>query len=385
MLDLKEIRRHRLVALALSRVVPLITRGRSQFRVRDDSNSLGSAMPFVVSWPKDVPRPRVGLVQDTVRHPYWTKYRRFLQSNGFSFRLIDPHVGSWLEAMEDLDILVWRPSSDVGSLEEARRKVFFLTEFRGLATYPTLRAISFYEDKILQYWALRDSDADMPETVVSFSMADAAESVAGLGSELVWKITTGSSSLGVERLSARRARASIRQTFSPFGRRTYWPYVNQKGYVYAQRLERELNIDMRILVIGPLLFGYYRDSSSTDFRASGMGRVRKEALPSEALEEAWRLARRLDVGPVALDFIVDQECRRRKVIEFSSFIEVLSSKQLVVDGQPGVYVRLEPGRFVFKPGDYWPQELALAEALGQVCGLNTDELLVRSLDPDHGK
>lgn len=377
--DMKRLSRQRPIVLALSRIVPLIAPRRSESRVCDDSNSLDAAAPLIVKWPDNVAQPRVGLVQDTDAHPYWTKYRRFLQSNCFPFCLVDIHASSWIEMLGDVDMVVWRPSSQLDELEEARKKVFFLQEFLGLPTYPTLRAVNLYEDKILQSWALRHVGAQMPMTVVSFSKADALHGIADLGSEFVWKIATGSSSFGVEGLSARRARAAIRRAFSARGRRTYWPFANQKGYVYAQMLERDLQTDMRIIVVGPLLSGYYRDAPAGDFRASGMGRVRKEALPSEALEEAWQIAQRLDVGAVAVDFLVDQDCRRRKAIEFSSFIEVLTSAQLQVDGRPGVYVRLSPGRFVFQPGDYWLQELALAEALGRACGLDTDELLFGSL------
>ena len=367
------------MALALSRLVPMVAPGRTDARVCDDSGRLGEAAPLDVEWPRDVARPRVGLVQDTDAHPYWTKYRRFLQHNGFPYLLVDIHSSSWVEQLDDVDLVIWRPSSRLNELDEARRKIFFLQEFLGKRTYPTLRAVNLYEDKILQSWVLRYIGADMPTTIASFSEADALAAVADLGPDVVWKIAAGSSSIGVERLSTRQARAAVRRAFSARGRHTYWPFANQKGYMYAQALEADLSIDMRILVIGPLLFGYYRDAPPGEFRASGMGRVRKEALPAEALEEAWQLARRLDVGAVAIDFIVDAECRKRKVIEFSSFIQVLSPMQLIVDGLPGAYVRSAPQRFAFSPGCYWPQELALAEVLGRACGLDTDRLLLDSL------
>jgi glutathione synthase/RimK-type ligase-like ATP-grasp enzyme len=199
-----------------------------------------------------------------------------------------------------------------------------------------------------------------------------------LGEEVVWKITTGSASYGVELLSARQARAATRRVFSARGRRTYWPYLNQKDYVYAQALQRDLRTDMRVIVVGPLLFGWYRDAPPQDFRASGMGRERKEAIPFDALEEAWRVSRELAIGAVAVDFLVDQDLRQRKAIELSSFTGIHTQDQLQVDGRCGVYVRRSPGHFEFYDGRYWVQELALAEALGRACGLDTDRLL---LDP----
>lgn len=176
-------------------------------------------------------------------------------------------------------------------------------------------------------------------------------------------------------MSARRARAAVHRAFSTRGRKTYWPYSNQKNYVYAQTLERGLTTDMRVIVVGPLVFGYYRDTPKGEFRASGMGLVRREGLPSEAMEEAWRIAERLGVGAVAVDFITDPALERRKVIEFSSYIKVDDPEELRVDGAPGVYVREKPGSFVFRPGRFWFPEVALAEALCRTAGLDASRLL----------
>ena len=284
--------------------------------------------------------------------------------------------------MAGLDMIVWRPCWAPHGLEEARRKIFYLNEFLGMKTYPTLRSVNLYEDKILQSWVFTSLCLDTPPTVTSFSRPDALEGVKELGREVVWKITAGSSSAGVELLSARRARAAVRRSFSRQGRRTYWPYLNQKGYVYAQALQRDLRTDMRVIVVGPLLFGWYRDAPPGDFRASGMGRERMEALPPDALEEAWRISREVAVGAVGIDFLVGQDSRERKVIEFCTFTGVHTQVQLQVDGRPGVYVRRSPGQFEFREGRYWVQELALAEALGSAFGLDTDKLLVDSVLPD---
>jgi hypothetical protein len=181
-------------------------------------------------------------------------------------------------------------------------------------------------------------------------------------------------------MSADRARAAVRRAFSARGRKTYWPYLNQKGYAYAQTLERDLRIDMRIIVIGPLLLGYYRDAPPYDFRASGMGLVREEALPADALEEAWRISRGLGVGAVSVDFITDRDLQQRKVTEFSTFNRIDSAEDCKADGVSGVYVRQGEGCFAFRPGRYWMQELALAQALAQTCGIDADRLLLDSIE-----
>jgi glutathione synthase/RimK-type ligase-like ATP-grasp enzyme len=380
MFDWASFKRRRFVALAMPRLVGHLTPDRAKSRVHDDSDTMEGAEPFLVRWPAGTPLPRVGLVQDVVSDPYWTKYRHFLQANGFPYQIVDIHSRAWLESLEGVDIVVWRPSSSPSELEEARRKVFFLNDFLSMRTYPSARALQLYEDKILQTWILAHLGAEAPRTIISFSEADALAGLTELGSQVVWKINTGSASLGVERLSAAGAQRAAKRTFSLRGRRTYWPHLNQQGYVYAQALESDLRTDMRIIVVGPLLLGYYRDAPPGDFRASGMNRLRWGALPPSCLEEAWNLASRLDVGAVALDFLVDEDCSHCKVIEFSSFIRVDAPMELSVDGVAGVYVRHAPGNFEFRPGRYWLPELVLAQALAQTFGVDADRLLLDALD-----
>lgn len=376
----KRLTRKRWAALALSRLGPLLAPRRTALRVLDDSADLDIAAPLLVAWPAGTELPRVGLVEDAAGDPYWTKYRRFLQNNSVPFRMVEIHGDSWLNQLADLDLVVWRPGAQLWELEEARRKVFHMTEFLGLATYPSLRAVTLFNDKILGSWALRHLGVDSPKTVASFAEADARESVGALGPRVVWKTAIGSGSAGVEGMGARRARAAVRRAFSTRGRRTYWPYANQKGYVYAQTLESGLAIDMRIIVVGPLVFGYYRDTPRGDFRASGMGLLRREGLPPEAMEEAWRIAARLGVGALAVDFITDDSLQRRKVIEFSSYIRVDDPEELWVHGQPGVYVRERPQTFRFQPGRFWFPEVALAECLCRVLGLDAERLLVEAVE-----
>jgi glutathione synthase/RimK-type ligase-like ATP-grasp enzyme len=377
--DWKQFQRRRIVAVARPRVKSLLTPRRLSDWVRDDSDQLGIAPPFVVKWPEEVPRPRVGLVQDTDTYPYWTKYRRFLETNHFPYRLVDIHGRSWLEALADIEMLVWRPSSEPSKLEEARRKIFYLNEFLGIKTYPSLRAVTLYEDKILQSWVFKALGAETPPTVTSFSLPDALEGVKELGNEVVWKITTGSGSFGVELLNARQAESAVRKAFSVRGRRTYWPYLNQKDYVYAQALQRDMRTDMRVIVVGPLLFGYYRDAPPNDFRASGMGRERMQGIPADALEEVWQMSRSLDVGAVAVDYVVNGDDGQRKAIELCGFTGVHTVDQLMLDGRPGAYVRRAPGTFEFREGRVWLQELALAERLTEFRDLDAEGLLLDSV------
>jgi len=160
----------------------------------------------------------------------------------------------------------------------------------------------------------------------------------------------------------KRARKIINEAFSERGRWTYWPYLRHQGYVYLQEYVENAGYDLRIVVIGDMVFGYYRYPPKGDFRASGLGEVRKHDLPEEAMCLAVSVVSRLNLIMGAVDMLYSSCERRYVVIEVSAFIRVDTPEQLIVGETPGVYLHRE-GTFSFRPGRYWIQEIALREFL----------------------
>ena len=331
----------------------------------DDSADLEEAEPVLLVWPDGVPKPQVGLVPDIDEHPYWTKYRRFLCANEIPFEIYDIHRSTWLRDAQRFDMVVWRPSSYPYELEECRRKVHILERELGMICYPSLAEAQLYEDKITQYELLRHHGLPVIDTFISSSEAETLEHLATCDYPLVWKLTAGSGSLGVELLRDRRtAERWARRVFDFCGRRTYWPYVGQKNYVYLQEFIPDAGPDIRVTVIGSLLFGFFRDVPKGEFRASGMNSWRWGALPAPALRLARRVAEVLELPFVAVDVLAGPAGDDPRIIELSNFMGIYTREQLCVDGVPGAYVFDGPGdehRFV--PMCVWTQELALRRVL----------------------
>ena len=330
----------------------------------DDGDVVAAVEPVRIDWPDDVRKPFVGLVRDADDFPYWTKYRHFLEANTIPFELFDIHRSGWLAEAARFDAVVWRPMSFPSELEECRRKVFLLERELGVLAYPSLAEAMIYEDKLLQYELLRRHDLPAIETFVSHSEEEALDHVARCGYPAVWKVGSGSGSLGVERVrDPRAAGRMVRQAFSFSGRRTYWPYVGQKDYVYLQRLEPNSGWDVRVVVIGNFAQGYYRDVPKGEFRASGMETIRRGTPPDEAMRVARRVARVLDVPQIAVDMLARADDGRLLVIELSSFLMVRSPMMQEINGVPGVYVFDDDDHYHFEPMVVWPQELALRRLL----------------------
>lgn len=346
---------------AAKRLLP----GRFAWRpAPDDRDVVEAVEPVRMAWPAGVRKPLVGLVPDRDHPPYWTKYRHFLEANGIPWELYDVHRSDWRQRAARLDAVVWRPLSFPSELEECRRKVAFLEGTLGLFCYPGLREALLYEDKLLQTELLQHHGFPVPETFITHDEDEALAYVERCQYPLVWKVGCGSGSLGVELIGdVREARRAVRKVFGHDGRATYWPYLRQKDYVYLQRLEPNQGYDLRVIVIGDLALGYYRDVPAGEFRASGMDTVRREDIPDDALNLAHAVAQAVAVPQLAVDMLRAPD-GSLLIIELSSFPQVKTPFQCQRDGLPGVYRRDAAGRrWTFVPMLVWSQQLALRQAL----------------------
>jgi len=331
----------------------------------EDGPELEDAEHVLLAWPADARKPFVGLVLDTDSYPYWTKYRRFLQANDIAFEIYDIHRSSWLREAQRFDMVVWRPMSYPHELEECRRKFHILEEELGILCYPSVAEVQLYEDKITQFELLRSHGLPVIDTFVSHSEDETMEYLAHCEYPLVWKLTAGSGSLGVELVRTRRtAQRWVRQVFSFAGRRTYWSYVSQKSYVYLQRFVPNAGYDLRVIVVGSTVFGYYRDVPKGEFRASGMHTERHDPPSAEAISLARRVAEVLDLPHVAVDMLVDTTTKDLRIIEISSFPQVLPGEAFLHYGrEPGAGGSNGPDDVRARPVRLWPQELALKHVI----------------------
>ncbi len=358
---LKKLNRTRWFWTVKNLVRDLVQRGPESFPIIDDRHELNLADQVLISWPADRQKPNVGLVKDRNKPPYWSKYERFLRSNQFPFEYYDIHCSDWLAASKPFDVIIWSPEGTSPEIEEHKRKVFTLEKNCGKSCFPAFETMMWNEDKIFQYEWLRMFNFPVVETFISFSYPEVVERLQHCVYPLVTKLSAGAGSLGVELVRNRRqAELVARQAFSPVGRKTRWPYQRQKGYVYFQNFQRNAGYDLRVIAVGNRVFGYYRDVPQGEFRASGMGLVRKGELPKEAVQLAMALIKKLDLVIAAVDMLVDPSGGLH-IIEMSPCIQVDTAGQLHVDGVPGAYVFDSSGTYHFEPCKFWIQELALEE------------------------
>ena len=234
----------------------------------------------------------------------------------------------------------------------------------GKVCLPSYDEIWSYEDKINAQYVYEWHGLPSIPTFITNSKEEALTHINKRIYPFISKITTGSSSLGVEVVkSKKQAKRLINKVFGSNGRKTYFPYERQKNYVYFQDFIKGSSFDLRVIVVGEKLLGYYRYPKKGDFKASGSGILEKKAIPKEALDIAYSAKQKFKSNFLATDLLFDKKTDRFLIIESSIFVGVDTSEQLVVDGIPGYYQRTPEGEYVLKEGRFWVQELTLKEVI----------------------
>jgi len=307
----------------------------------------------------------VGVVREPGLYPAHPKFKRFLEKNNIRFGLIDIHTSSWLEAAAGFDVIVWTPKSSPWRLDEAREKILMMETFLGKVVFPSYREIMLYENKLLQYDALKALGLPIVEAFISHDYEETLQWIGRAEYPFVSKVraSAGGSDIKLIR-SERQARLLVERIFR-IGRPTTSGVVRQKDYVYFQRFVPNHGYDLRIIVVdSEYIFGYYRLVPGDDFRASGFGDIIKSELPEEAMRIALEVTKRLDLGYVSVDFVRSRSDDRFYIIESSIFSQIDNDMQTIINGVSGRYrYRTEDDRFEFVEGRYWTQELVLRRFL----------------------
>ena len=329
----------------------------------DDRDQLNSAEHVLIAWPEHCPKPRVGLVRDRREYPYWTKFERFLNNNQIPFDYYEVHQSNWLKAARQFDAILWVPDgATVHLVEEIRRKTYILEKFYDKVCFPSFDTSMWNEDKITQYELLRMNNFPVVETFISHDLCEILKELPQLEYPLVAKTSTGAGSAGVELVKDSRQAVRLAKTiFSAVGRATFWPNFRQTDYVYFQKFQPNEGYDLRVIVVGDIVMGYYRDVPKGEFRASGMQTDRYAALPADAIKLGRELARKFDEVVIAVDMLRDPSDGKLYITELAATPTMYNDDSVYVDGVKGIYAFDSLGEYKFQPFNCLANELILRE------------------------
>lgn len=332
----------------------------------DDRERIEHADVVHIDWPADVAKPRAGLVQDYGHYPSWTHFARFLEKNAFPFEIYSIHADNWLEKARDFDVIVGFTSSASYHLEELRSRYYILETHLHKTCYPSYKNILLYEDKKLEAYLSKIYNIPFVPTHVSHSPEDALQLTENLTYPIVSKIVPSSSSVGVQLIrNKKQAQRIIRQAFSENGRKSQVVYSRQKNYVYFQDYIPNDGFDIRVVVVGRMVFGFFRKVLPGDFRASGMHHEEMRELPLEAMQIARAVNGVIQSPMLVVDMLHGLD-GQYYINEFSPICQMSTLHQLKVNGVGGAYVFDADDSFHFEPLNCWVQELGIREFFERV-------------------
>jgi glutathione synthase/RimK-type ligase-like ATP-grasp enzyme len=321
------------------------------------------AEKVLIDWPAKIKKPTVGIIRDYEPYPRWTKCRRFLENNTFSYDFYDLRSSDWLENSRNFDLFIGILSSEFSHLQEMRKKFFILEKMLGKKCFPSYKHMILYEDKTLETYIAKVAGLHFAPTYIFNNKKEALTAIHNLHFPLISKIDPESGSMGVQWVADQhRAARIIKQAFSQKGRATQSLYFRQTDYVYFQDFVPNDGFDIRVIMVGSYAFGYYRKVPQGDFRASGMNLVEKRELPAAAIQLARQAYQFIKSPMLVVDMIHDSK-GNYFIIEISPICQMESPEQLHCNGVPGAYIIENDGSFHFEPGKYWVYELAIKEYL----------------------
>lgn len=326
---------------------------------------LDSAEPHDFFWPSQVTKPHVGLVKERIhRYASWPKFERFLKHNNIPFAFYDVHRSDFIAQAKQFDLIVWHTLSSFADQYEAKSKIDYIEKQLRISCFPSSDSLWFYEDKIRQYWLLKENKIRVINTFISFSKEETIDHLKHCNYPIVSKETTSSGSEGVFLLNNQtKALRFCEQVFGPGHKIATSTYLRQKNYVLFQEVVPNDGYDLRITMIGDNYFGLYREIPPGDFRASGAGLFVYKEIPEEAMLFAKSIKEKLPYTPfLSVDLLKSSLDGQYYVIEIAIFNRIRTSQQTIVNGIPGKYI-FENNEFVFQPCRVWFQELILSELL----------------------
>jgi glutathione synthase/RimK-type ligase-like ATP-grasp enzyme len=327
----------------------------------DDREDFKENDNLYLNWPNGLKKPRIGLIQDKGPSPYWTRYAHFLENNSIPFEFYNIHDHDWLQKGREFDVIMGKPISAAYELDEFQNKFFILQKQLNKFCLPSFEEVFLYENKLIEAYLSEVYRFPFIQTYSSFDKADALLLAEHLRYPCVSKIVPGSGSVGVELIHTKdQAKKIINQVFSSQGRKIHILYERQKNFVYFQDYIPNDGYDIRVIVVGEKVFGFYRKAPKGDFRASGMKIEEKRDLPSEAMKIARKVNETLNSPLLVVDMLHGND-GNYYINEISPLCGISTQDELQVNGIPGVYIFSNDGTYHFEPVNYWIHEAVLYE------------------------
>lgn len=286
---------------------------------------------------------KIAIQPDKVIHPngehqsFSERWIELAQSRDIDVVTVDAYARDAISRIASCDAFMWRCTGSAHQRLYAKRLLYAVEAGLGLPVYPARTDSWYFEDKIAQHYYFAAIGIPMPATEIFWSREQATHFCETAKYPFVVKLAGGLQASNVRLVRSRdealfyveqlfgsgvvslgyspasRARRLLRRMRNASeiarGRYPNSPTVEAEihhGYLYVQEFLPGNDYDIRVTVIGNRAFVFRMFNRPDDFRASlldGSIDWDPRKVDKDAIQLAWRTARRLGAQTVAADII----------------------------------------------------------------------------------
>lgn len=281
----------------------------------------------------------------------WIEY---CQKESIDYKIVNAFDNDIIQQVTGYDVFMWHHHHGQFKDVLTAKRILFALEQAGITVFPNINTGWHFDDKVAQKYLLEAIDAPMVPSYVFYDKKDALKWAKRTSYPKVFKLKGGAGATNVklvrtqlealklidkafskgfpqfdrfnhlkERLQKYKSgRGSLLSVAKGAGRLVIPTKFSQqqsaeKGYAYFQDFILNDGFDIRVVVInGEKAAAEKRFVRENDFRASGSGRFSYDGIDSHVIRESFKIANKLNLQSVALDFVINKNAEPL-VIEIS--------------------------------------------------------------------
>lgn len=267
------------------------------------------------------------------------KYEDILEFNNVEVKRLFINDPDFWQTVKTLDAFIFRWGHYDWDRQLSKTILPIIEYHLNIKCYPNQATCWHYDDKIRQYYLLRQYDYPFIESFIFWDKESALEWAKTAPIPIVFKLTGGAGSRNVNLLKTRSEiirKINImfgsgimpeniyRNKFSIIGEVKHIggnilrklkgedpspTWIKQKNYVYFQKYLPDNTHDTRVTVIGDRAFGFIRRVRRNDFTASGSGTIEynMSEIDLRCIEIAFEVSNKMGFQSMAYDFIMNEK------------------------------------------------------------------------------
>lgn len=282
-------------------------------------------------------------------------YKQILDFNDIEYIDLDINDPEFWDKVKTIDLFLAKISQVDDDLNLATQIIPVINNFLKIPCFPNYPTVWHYDDKVKQYYLLKQFNFPITEAYIFWDKKKALEWAETTSYPTVFKLKGGSGSVNVTLIKNKgKAKKIIKRAFGKgilpytydfFGKlkafnydikkiakyllrplrnkyirhiNPYSNYTRHKNYVYFQKFLPGNTYDTRVAIVGDRAWAFKRFNRPNDFRASGSNNydTRRDQLDMRMIKLAFEISHKLGFQSMAYDFVYDED-KNPSLVEIS--------------------------------------------------------------------